>query len=117
MAEEVESDVITENTTEMEEKIEYPLDVKYCGGNLYLFSVFCSRESYVFIEGMFERVFLFFYFIFAPLKSNLSFDCHVTTRYSVQFTFGGKISFSSSKWFCFSFNFCSPWQVLIYVQL
>lgn len=45
MAEEVESDVITENTTEMEEKIEYPLDVKYCGGNLYLFSVFCSRES------------------------------------------------------------------------
>ncbi|CAH3109331.1 unnamed protein product [Pocillopora meandrina] len=31
MAEEVESDVITENTSEMEEKIEYPLDVKYCG--------------------------------------------------------------------------------------
>lgn len=45
MAEEVESDVITENTTEMEEKIEYPLDVKYCGGNLYLFSVFSVERT------------------------------------------------------------------------
>ena len=45
MAEEIESDVATENITEMEEKIEYPLDVKYCGGNLYVFSVFSSRES------------------------------------------------------------------------
>ena len=45
MAEEVESDIITENTTEMEEKIEYPLDVKYCGGNLYYFQCFAVERA------------------------------------------------------------------------
>lgn len=38
MAEEGDLDVATENATELEEKVEYPLDVQYCGGNLYLSS-------------------------------------------------------------------------------
>ena len=57
MAEEVESDVITENTTEMEEKIEYPLDVKYCGGNLYLFSVFSVERTKFISKGCLKEFF------------------------------------------------------------
>ena len=57
MAEEVESDVITENTTEMEEKIEYPLDVKYCGGNIYYFQCFAVERVKFLSKGCLKEFF------------------------------------------------------------
>ena len=33
MAEEGDHDIATENPTELDQKIEYPLEVQYCGGN------------------------------------------------------------------------------------
>lgn len=42
MAEE-DSDVATENRTKTDKKIEYPLEVQYCGGNSYFSSLLSAN--------------------------------------------------------------------------